>query len=94
MRRVWLFLLVPVLALVPALAFIRYFWAILFAPERALSIAIGFDQLANVVSNGSEDETISSRANRARQEGRRWGCFLCWVLDRLDKNHCRDASGT
>lgn len=55
---------------------------------RAWKIAIGYDQLANATFGGNPDETISSRAGRARLAGERWGCVLCGFLDRLDPRHC------
>lgn len=67
--------------------------AILVGSPRAWRLAVAHDQLANAATGGSEDETISSRANRARGEGRRWGCILCKLLDRLDKDHCAKSSG-
>jgi hypothetical protein len=51
-------------------------------------IAIAIDQLANTFLGGNPDETISSRAEKARQRGARWGCVLCRFLDWLDPNHC------
>lgn len=70
--------------------------AILAAPNshRAWVLAVAYDQLANAATGGNEDETLSSRANRARAEGRRWGCLLCRLLDRLDPDHCRKSAGT
>lgn len=93
MSRVVLLLLIPVLALAPLLALVRYLWAIITNPARAVRIAIGYDQLVNVAANGDEDETISSRADRARENGRRWGCVLCRLLDRLDPDHCKKSRG-
>jgi hypothetical protein len=40
---------------------------------------------------GNEDETISSRAAKAKLQGKRWGCVLCKLLDKLDKNHCEKS---
>lgn len=91
--RLRLVLLLPVLAIAPVLAMARYCWAIASNPQRAWRIAVGFDQLANVAANGNEDETISSRAARARDEGRRWGCVLCSFLDRIDPGHCENSRG-
>ena len=91
MTRVRLVALMPLLALAPVVAFARYCWAICTNPARAWRIAVGFDQLANVAANGDEDETISSRAEKARRKGRRWGCVLCRVLDWLDKDHCKNS---
>ena len=93
MNRAVLLMLAPVLALASALALVRYGWAVITNPAKATRIAIGYDQLANVAANGSEDETISSRADRARANGRRWGCVLCRLLDRLDPDHCRKSRG-
>lgn len=92
MKRWVLVLLVPVLALAPVLALLHYVWAIFVNPDRAARIAVGFDQLANVAANGSSTETISARAYRAANEGRRWGCVLCKLLDKIDKDHCRKAA--
>lgn len=56
--------------------------------RRAWRLAIAYDQLANTAFGGNEDETISSRAGRARRQGKRWACLLCRLLDRLDPGHC------
>lgn len=56
--------------------------------DYLLRIAIAFDQLLNTLLGGSEDETLSSRAAKARINGKKWGCVLCKVLDSIDKNHC------
>jgi len=77
-----------------ALAALRMLWAILVAPDRAFRLAVSFDQLANAALNGNEDETISSRAARAQINGRRWGCVLCGLLDRIDPGHCFNALET
>jgi hypothetical protein len=53
-----------------------------------LRILISIDQLANTILGGNEDETISSRAAKAKLQGKRWGCVLCKMLDKIDKNHC------
>ena len=92
--RLALLALLPVLALAPLVALVRYLWSILANPAKAWRIAIGFDQLVNVAANGHEDETISSRAARARDGGRRWGCLLCRLLDALDPGHCDKSRGT
>ncbi|MGX6566817.1 hypothetical protein [Cupriavidus necator] len=56
----------------------RYLWNLL----------ISLDQLANTVAGGSPDETISSRAGKAMQQGRCWGCMLCRFLHWFDRDHC------
>lgn len=74
-------------------AAVRMLYAIAANPRRAWIMAIAHDQLANAAANGDPDETISSRAHRARTEKRRWGCVLCRMLDWIDRNHCRDSAG-
>lgn len=83
-----LFLLCLVAALFSAL---RMAWSIIASPARAWKLSVAFDQLANVGANGDEDETISSRAAKARREGRRWGCMLCRVLHLFDPDHCEKS---
>jgi len=58
----------------------KYFWNIL----------ISIDQLFNTIFGGDPDETISSRAGKARRNGKAWGRALCSVLDKIDKNHCSE----
>lgn len=62
--------------------------AALAGSRRAWRLAVAHDQLANAAFGGSEDETISSRAGRAARKGKRWGCVLCKLLDKFDRNHC------
>lgn len=56
------------------------------------NLLIAFDQLLNAILGGNPDETLSHRAKRARDAGRRWGCVLCRVLDLFDRDHCDKAS--
>lgn len=88
MNRFYLVLLYPLCVLASMLAALRMAWAIAANPARAWRLAVAHDQLANAAANGHEDETISSRAGKARRAGRRWGCLLCWLLDRVDPQHC------
>lgn len=67
-------------------------WAVA-KPERAQGIAAQIDRAANGALRGNPRETISSRANRAKVQGRRWGCLLCWVLDWFKEGHCEDSAG-
>jgi len=53
-------------------------------------VAVAIDQLFNALF-GDEDETISSRAEKARRKGKTWGCWLCRFLDTLDKDHCKNS---
>ena len=38
------------------------------------------DCLGNTLAGGDPRETISSRAGKARSQGRKWACYLCAVL--------------
>jgi DNA polymerase III delta prime subunit len=76
-----------------AVASIWMLLAILSGSDRAWRLAVSYDQLANTAFGGNEDETISSRANRARSERRSWGCILCRLLDRIEKDHCKNSEG-
>lgn len=76
-----------------ALALARMLWCAFTNQQKALAIAAAIDRAANVAGNGDNRETVSSRANRARAEGRAWGCILCRVLDTIQANHCRDSAG-
>jgi hypothetical protein len=69
---------------------------IVFSPygPRPMHIAIGFDQVVNAATGGSEDETISSRAGRLMMGKVRWACVLCQLLDWLKRDHCKDSIGT
>lgn len=65
--------------------------AAILGSDRARAVTVANDQALNaalVGAPGSEDETISSLAGKARRRGRRWGCLLCWLLDKVDPGHC------
>jgi hypothetical protein len=62
--------------------------AALVGSARAWKIILGYDHLGNSVIGGEPGELISTRANRARKEGRRWACILCRLLDKVDPGHC------
>lgn len=49
------------------------------------------DEFGNTLTGGDPGETISSRAGKAMNEGRRWGCVLCRFLNLFQKNHCARA---
>lgn len=52
---------------------------------------VGLDQFVNVIAGGNPDETISARSARAAKRGGVVGKFMCWWLDKLQKNHGEDA---
>lgn len=90
---VWLGILV-VCALGAVVSALWMLVCILIGSPRAFSISIGFDHLFNAATGGSPKETVSSRANRARANGRRWGCVLCRLLDHIDPGHCERSAGS
>lgn len=50
-------------------------------------VLVAFDIFVNVLFNGREDETISSRSSRAATEGKLWGIVLSKFLDLFEKDH-------
>lgn len=56
----------------------RYLWNVL----------ISIDQFGNAVTGGDPDETISSRAAKAKERGKTWGKLMCKFLAWFDKGHC------
>lgn len=61
--------------------------------SRVMRVLVAFDRLVNALLRGKDRETISSRAARARAEGKRWGCVLCRLLDRIECGHCDRSIG-
>ena len=55
------------------------------------NVLIAFDQFFNALFGGDPDETISSRAGKDQKKGRLWAKWLCWFLNKLDTNHCRES---
>jgi hypothetical protein len=49
-----------------------------------LAILMALNQGINALSGGNPDETVSSRAGQAREQGSRVGAGLCEVFDWLD----------
>lgn len=54
-------------------------------------VLVALDQFGNVVLNGDPDETISSRSARAAARGNWLGKFMCWWLDKLQRDHGEKA---
>ncbi|MCL2829431.1 MAG: hypothetical protein FWD77_01685 [Betaproteobacteria bacterium] len=77
--------------LAAVLTALRMLWAVLCNPDRAWTIGLAYDRLANAAANDNEVQTISSRAAKAQQDGKRWGCLLCKVLDWIDSGHCEKS---
>jgi hypothetical protein len=81
-----------ILFLLPA-AMLRMLYCIATNQGKAFIQAKGFDRAGSALTNGSDNEYISSRAYQAMQKGKRWGCILCRILDSLDPDHCRKSAG-
>ena len=93
-RRALLLAILLACQAVALLAPVRAVWSVLARNgDDAWEIIKAYDRLANASANGDSRETISSRAQRASVERRRWGCILCTLLDRIDKGHCPRAAG-
>lgn len=75
------------------LAAMRSLWAIFTNPERAWFLLVSYDWLFNAAANDYERQPISARAAKARRDGKRWGCWLCKLLDYIDKDHCNKNLG-
>ncbi len=56
----------------------KWFWNVLIA----------LDRFGNALFLGDPEETISSRAGKARNADKFWGKALCPVLDWVDPDHC------
>jgi hypothetical protein len=54
------------------------------------NLGVALDETLNVLLlNGDPGQTISYHAAIAEEDGRRWGCWLCWALARLiQPRHC------
>jgi hypothetical protein len=95
-KRLALAALFPLLLLAVAWWAIKYVWAAIFSPNSAWTLAVSADQLANAAFNGNPDETISSRAFRHSQnnEDRElWAVWLCRLLNKVEKDHCKKSLG-
>ena len=50
---------------------------------------LSIDQRLNTLFFGDEDETISSRMGKSVVRHDNWlSCFICKILNLIDKNHC------
>lgn len=90
-KRGGLILLFPLLVVALVYTAFRYIACIISNPAKAWNIALMIDETANVDVNGRVDESISARAAKAMYNRRAWGCFLCWILDRIQTDHCQNA---
>lgn len=93
MKRISLFVIWLVCIFGALITLVRMLWCVAFNCDKALVLAVAIDRASNAALNGEYTETISSRANRARWQGRTWGCVLCKWLDWLHPDHCRNSAG-
>lgn len=86
-----LILLWHVCVIVAGITLAWMFCASIVGSARAWRIAVGFDQLANATFGGDEDETISSRCWRYREEHpyKTLQRVIDWLFG--DPEHCRKA---
>ena len=75
--------------------FILNGWIFLLKDQPSLKLYLlrvfkAGDQVGNSILNGSEDETISSRAGKNYKTC--WICrVLCKILNKIDPNHCKES---
>jgi hypothetical protein len=55
------------------------------------NLLVALDQIINALFGGYPDETISLRAARACERGKRWGCITCATLDYISPDHCENT---
>ena len=60
--------------------------AAIVGSNRAWPVAVANDQALNAARVGRAG---SSRAGKAARKGKRWGCLLCRLLDKIDPGHCQ-----
>ncbi len=58
--------------------------------KYVLNLLLALDRATNTIFGGDPKETISSRAGKL-QNRVWWAKGLCWVLNKLQTNHCKDA---
>jgi hypothetical protein len=60
-----------------------------------VNVLVVLDVALNVILFASRDvETLSRRAAKAKLKGKRWGCVLCGLLDRIAADHCTKSLPT
>ena len=91
MKTIKLLTIWVVCVLASLVALLGMLYAIFSNPTKAWRISVATDRQANAVFNGSDKETISSRAYRGMTQGNKGWCVLCKILNLLDKDHCEKA---
>jgi hypothetical protein len=60
--------------------------------QYLLNILILLDEALNtILFFGDPRETMSSRIGKYATKKQAWACFLCKILDAIDKRHCATA---
>lgn len=52
------------------------------------SVCCALGILLNAVCGGEAKQTLCTRGALAQRSGKRWGCVLCQIAERLDPGHC------
>jgi hypothetical protein len=90
-KRLILLALWPLCQLANLIAALWMLAAVVCGSDRAWTLAVGYDQLANAAFGGNEDETISSMAAKKARRGIWWAVKLCSMLDTIDPGHSQRA---
>lgn len=56
--------------------------------EYLMNNLLAWDMALNCLLKGRPGQTLSQRAATARRDDRLWGCWLCKVLDWMERDHC------
>jgi hypothetical protein len=60
--------------------------------SRVMKVLIALDELGNAFGPASQDGmTISAHAGMAAADGKLWGRILSYLLNVLQKDHCKQA---
>ena len=66
-----------------------YSWCLVNPVGRyILTVLLGLDQLVNAIFGGYADETISYRLAMDSSQGKWYGCWFCYLIQKIIPNHC------
>lgn len=92
MERLKLFALFLLCQVAHVISSIWLLCAIIAGSARAPRIILAYDRVGNAATGGSDKELMTERAHRGCQEGNRWWCALCDLLDIVDEHHCKKSA--
>ena len=73
----------------PVLVMFMLGQALIGSPDRALSMAVAFDECGNALFGGDPQETISRRTGLALIAGKRWAKVVAPMIDFIfGEGHC------